>query len=45
MFCSCCGGEQDAEGWCANYCMSDDVPGNGVGYDPYTGKSRPLPTS
>lgn len=22
--CSVCGGEKDAEGWCANYCTGDD---------------------
>lgn len=24
--CSRCGGEKDAEGWCANYCTDDDPP-------------------
>ncbi|MBU1034368.1 hypothetical protein KKD42_01060 [Patescibacteria group bacterium] len=23
-YCSGCGGEKDAEGWCANYCEQDD---------------------
>lgn len=22
--CSSCGGERDAEGWCANYCTNDE---------------------
>ncbi len=24
-YCGACGGELDSEGWCANYCMNDEV--------------------